>query len=64
MRLLLASQSAVYKKLQRKLPHHNADWVDGLFLICINYHAFPAEPKRCIFSATTAFMASFADAIT
>lgn len=24
------------------------------------YKAFPAEPKSCIFSATTAFMASFA----
>jgi len=27
-------------------------------------HAFPAEPKRCIFSATTAFMASLAEAMT
>lgn len=27
-------------------------------------HAFPAEPKRRIFSATTAFMASFAEVMT
>lgn len=27
-------------------------------------HAFPDEPNKRIFSATTAFMASFAEAIT
>lgn len=38
-------------------------FVSLFLIICTNLHAFPEEPNRRIFSATTAFMASFADAI-